>query len=71
MTQEERNMPPVARRSVVAARDIAAGEVVTQEMLDYARPGDGLPAHLDGLVLGKQARRALRQGEKLSPSDVE
>ena len=71
MTAEERNMPPVARRSIVAARDIAAGEIVTQEMLDYARPGDGLPAHLDYLVLGKQARRTLRQGEKLSPSDVE
>lgn len=71
MTTEERNMPPVARRSVVAARDIATGEIVTQAMLDYARPGDGLPAHLDYLVLGKQARRTLRQGEKLSPSDVD
>lgn len=71
MTPEERSMPPVARRSVVAARDIAAGETLTQELLDYARPGDGLPAHLDYLLLGKSVRRSLKQGEKLSPSDVE
>ena len=58
------------RRSVVAARDIIAGETLTQDMLDYARPGDGLPAHLDYLVLGKRSRRAYRQGEKLFPSDV-
>lgn len=70
MTPEERAQPPVVRRSVVAARDIIAGETLTQDMLDYARPGDGLPAHLDYLVLGKRSRRAYRQGEKLFPSDV-
>ncbi|WP_288229170.1 N-acetylneuraminate synthase family protein [uncultured Desulfovibrio sp.] len=70
MTPEERAQPSVVRRSVVAARDIIAGETLTQDMLDYARPGDGLPAHLDYLVLGKRSRRAYRQGEKLFPSDV-
>ncbi len=71
MTPEERSQPPVARRSVVAARDIAAGEILKQEMLDYARPGDGLPAHLDYLVLGKKVRRTVKQGEKLFPAHVE
>jgi hypothetical protein len=34
--------PPATRRR----------PVLTQEMLDYIRPGDGIPAHLDRLVLG-------------------
>lgn len=70
MTSAERALPPVARRSIIAARDIAAGETLTQDMLDYARPGDGLPAHLDFLLLGKQCCVNRRQGERLSPSDV-
>lgn len=70
MTAEERALPPVGRRSVVAARDIEAGEVLTQDMLDYARPGDGLPAHLDYLILGKRLHTAHKQGEHLLPSDV-
>ena len=71
MSPQERKILPVARRSVIAARDIAAGEILTQKMLDYARPGDGLPAHLDSLILGKKVRRAFQQGEKLFPYHVE
>lgn len=70
MTPEERALPPVTRRSVIAARDIAEGEILTQEMLDYARPGDGLPPHLDYLVLGKHCRVSLKQGERIYPSNV-
>lgn len=70
ITPEERALPPVARRSVVAARDLAGGVLLTQDMLAYVRPGDGLPAHLDYLVLGKRLRKAHRQGDKLFPSDV-
>lgn len=71
MSREERSLPPVARRSVVAARDIAAGEIVTQSMLDYVRPGDGLPAHLDILLLGRTCRVPRKAGEKLRASDVD
>lgn len=71
MTATERALPPVARRSVIAARDIEAGELLTQDMLDYARPGDGLPPHLDYLILGKRCRTDHAQGERLFPSDVE
>lgn len=71
MTPAERARPSVARRSVIAARDIDAGEALTQDMLDYARPGDGLPPNLDYLLLGRRLRTAHARGEKLFPSDVE
>lgn len=71
MTAAERSLPPTARRSIVAACDISKGEVIKQDMLDYVRPGDGLPPHLDYLILGRRCRIPRKQGERLSPSDVD
>lgn len=71
LSEREASTPSVARRSVVAATDIAAGTVLTQEMLEYARPGDGIPADKDVLVLGRTLRVDIRQGEKFSLSIVE
>lgn len=71
LTTDERARSSVARRSVVAARDIAPGETLSQDMLDYARPGDGLPPDQDHLLLGRRCRRACARGERLFPSDVE
>jgi len=48
-----------ARRSIVAARDLAAGEVVTRDALTFKRPGTGIsPIDLDGVV-GKRATAAI------------
>ncbi len=66
VTDVERQKSFVARRSVVAACDIEEGEIITQEMLDYTRPGDGLPSHLDCLVLGKKANAHILKGQPLS-----
>jgi N-acetylneuraminate synthase/N,N'-diacetyllegionaminate synthase len=49
----------VARKSVVAARPIAAGRTIAAEDLAIRRPGTGLPpAHLDRVV-GRAARVAI------------
>ena len=69
-TEQERKAPPVARRSVVAARDLALGTVLVQDDLDYARPGGGIPAGMDYLVFGKKLRRAVKRGERYSIADV-
>lgn len=53
---EELEMHRLARRSVVAARDIAAGSVVERADLTVKRPGWGVaPKHLD-LLVGRRAR---------------
>jgi len=44
-----------ARRSLVAACDIKAGETITQEMLTYKRPGTGISATDYEKVLGLKA----------------
>ena len=54
-----------ARRSIVAAMDIAQGTEITYEMLDFKRPGTGIsPINLDK-VLGKKAARNISNDEAL------
>lgn len=53
----------VARKSIVAARDIKKGEVFTEENLTVKRPGDGLsPMHYWDLV-GSTAKRDYSRDE--------
>lgn len=55
----------VARKSIVAARDIRAGELFTEKNLTTKRPGNGVsPMRWDEFI-GKPAPRDLRCGEML------
>jgi sialic acid synthase SpsE len=69
-TTQELSVPSVAKRSVIAAADIEPGTTIEQVHLDYARPGDGIPANLDRLLLGKRASSFVAKGTKISFSDV-
>jgi N-acetylneuraminate synthase/N,N'-diacetyllegionaminate synthase len=69
--EAEKETMVVARRSLFAARDVAAGAVLTVEDFVALRPGDGLsPVHQKTLV-GRRARAALTAGEKLALTHVE
>jgi len=57
------------RRSIVAARKIKEGEVFQEDMLDFKRPGRGLPPDTLQFVLGKPAKRDLEYDELLEISD--
>lgn len=57
---------PAARRSLVAARDIAAGEIITESCLTVKRPGTGIPPNFWDVVVGRQARRDIAAGSILS-----
>lgn len=57
-TQGEQNVRDVARRSIVAARTIPAGTIITRDMLAFKRPGTGIsPAHWEDVV----SKRAMRE----------
>ena len=59
-----------ATKSLVAARDLPAGRVLTAEDLVAKRPGNGLgPALLDA-VIGRRLRRALSKDEQLGFEDL-
>jgi N,N'-diacetyllegionaminate synthase len=69
-TAAEREMRQIARRSVVALKEIAAGQLLTTDNVALRRPGTGLPPELFDVVLGKTATRALARGEPLTLGDV-
>ena len=56
---------PVARKSLVAARDIRKGEHFTQDNLAIKRPGDGISPIRYWEWLGKIADRDYQQDEKV------
>jgi N-acetylneuraminate synthase len=60
-----------ARRSIVAACDIATGTVLTHDHLAYKRPGTGIPPGDAPLLLGKMTRRAIVADELLLREMVE
>jgi N,N'-diacetyllegionaminate synthase len=62
---EERDTARVARRSVVAATDIAAGTVLTADMLQCRRPATGVPPRDLQLVIGRRTRSPLAAGDVL------
>ena len=53
-TEEEEAIKTVARRSIIAKRDIRAGDVLTENDLGVKRPGTGIePRYFDSVVRAK------------------
>lgn len=59
------------RRSIVTKRDMTPGTVLTENDLDWVRPGGGLAPGQEALILGKILRVEKKRGELLSLKDVE
>ncbi|MCC8039198.1 MAG: N-acetylneuraminate synthase [Bacteroidales bacterium] len=57
VSDSERPNIEVARKSIVAARDIRKGETFTEENITVKRPGNGLSPMLWDTVIGKTAPR--------------
>ncbi len=70
-TAEERNTASVARRSVVAAMDIAAGTRLTQAMVACRRPATGIAPRELPQVVGCIARRTIAAGSVLQWGDLD
>jgi N-acetylneuraminate synthase/N,N'-diacetyllegionaminate synthase len=54
-SEEELRYRRSAKKSIVAARDIAAGEMLTEELFLYMRADPGLPPTETGRLVGTQA----------------
>jgi N,N'-diacetyllegionaminate synthase len=62
----ERSTADVARKSLVAARDIEAGALITSELLTALRPGTGLSPALLPLVVGRRANVDVDKGTAIA-----
>ncbi len=59
------------RRSLFAVKDIAQGEILTEENIRSIRPGDGLPPKHLPEILGKTAKTAIPFGTPLTWEHLE
>jgi len=69
-TQKEWRMRDIARRSIVAKRDIDKGDIISEDMLTLKRPGTGLPPKFIEYVLGKEARIFIKKDELIDFNKV-
>ncbi|MBI3368557.1 MAG: N-acetylneuraminate synthase family protein [Burkholderiales bacterium] len=69
-TSAEREMRPVARRSVVALRDLAEGETLSIANIGLRRPGDGMPPEMLAQLLGMTTTRQVARGARIALSDI-
>ncbi len=58
------------QRSIVAARKINKGDVITEEDIDYKRPGIGISPKYYQFVIGKIAKRDIEYDEIIQMSDI-
>lgn len=63
VSDSERKNIAIARKSIVAACDIKAGEVFTEENLTVKRPGSGISPMRWEEVLGQKAKRDFNEDE--------
>lgn len=71
VTDAELTQRTKMRRSIVAAKELSAGHVLTMEDLDAKRPGDGIPPNEMIHVIGKKLKRDIGADEMLLPDDLE
>ena len=65
VSRSERKNIVIARRSIIAARDIKKGELFDESNLTVKRPGDGISPMLWDDVIGKVAKRDFIEDEMI------
>lgn len=58
------------RRSIVAARKISAGEIITENMIDYKRPGTGVSPEYKDFIIGKYAKKDIDFDQMITKDDI-
>lgn len=71
MDGAEREKSMFMRRSIFAKRDIAAGTVVTEQMLDYRRPGFGIAPSEGDKVIGRVCVKRVEAGAMITWADID
>ena len=62
----EIEMRRIARRSIVAARDLPAGHIISEDDLVYQRPGTGLMPYEADKVIDREVRVAIAEKELIT-----
>ena len=69
--ESEKHTRSSVRRSAVSMRDIRAGEILSEEMIIFKRPGDGLSPEDVQKYIGKKVKRDIAEDTKIHIEDME
>jgi N-acetylneuraminate synthase/N,N'-diacetyllegionaminate synthase len=70
-TEKEKQIMKLVRKSVVAKEDIKRGTRIRESMLIIKRPGTGIPPYKTDKIIGKKAKKDIKQDEILKFDMVE
>lgn len=70
-TKEEEKIKKVVRKSIVARVDIPKGIIITEEMLDVKRPGNGIDPKYLNIVIGRLAKKNIKSDELIDWKMIE
>ena len=71
IVKELGEMKFVFEKSIVSARELKAGHVISEEDLAYKKPGDGIPAKDYKNVIGKKVIKNIAANEKIEFSQIQ
>ena len=71
VTEAEMEKQKTFRRRIVAKRSMAKGEKLTENDIDFKRPGNGIHPNEWKYVIGRKVKRSLEQDTELEWSDFE
>ncbi len=69
-TEEEKEMRVIARRSIVAIKDIAKNEEFNESNVGMRRPGSGIPATMMDQIINLRSTRLINKGECIKIGDI-
>ncbi|WP_017211318.1 N-acetylneuraminate synthase [Clostridium beijerinckii] len=69
-TKREKAIIVAARRSVVAAYELKEGTVITEEMLEFKRPGNGIKPEMEDILIGRKLKRDIKEDEVIKWEDI-
>ena len=71
LSREEKGELDDMRRSIVAARNLKAGTILTKQDLDFKRPGTGISPRQFEKVLGKKLNQSLQKDDQIKGSHLD
>lgn len=69
-TQKEMKIMPQVRRSILAAKDLKKGTLITEDMLCFKRPGTGIAPEYVDILVGRELKRDIQKEEIITWLDV-
>lgn len=65
-SKKEMEMRKLARRSIVASKYISKDDTITEDLIQFKRPGTGLPPKFVDYIIGKKAKVNIKNNELIT-----